>query len=320
LIQTGASHGPSKRRKGYAMVATSFVIMGSVGALVTWATAPESMLLVLRMGIGAATLAVFFARSALWAEVRRPGILKLLLVMAAIDSGTLLLFFTSMRLTNVAIGMFLLFLSPLWVALLAPPILHQRTDRMVWPGLGLAMAGLALIIVPPAVGTEVSVSFWGILCGLASGILLAGCLMLVSALRRRGLRSATIVIAEGALDVLFLLPLAVWQTWIVGSGLTSRDLLVGLVLGTLCMALTYMLLTEGMGFIPVQHVTILGYLEPLAAPLYAFLLVGEVPSDWTMLGGLLIIAAGVLVVLAGERQATLATQADPAEPNPMRLV
>ncbi len=234
--------------------------------------------------------------------------------MAAIDSATLLLFFTSMRLTSVAVGMFLLFLSPLWVALLAPPILHQRTDRMVWPGLGLAMAGLAFVIVPPAIGTELKPSFWGILCGLASGIGLAGFMMMVSALRRRGLRSATIVIAEGTLDALFLLPLAVWQTWIVGSGLTWRDLLVGLVLGIVCTALAYMLLTEGMGFIPVQHVPILGYLEPLVAPLYAFLLVGEVPAGWTMLGGLLIIVAGVIVVLTGEREAASAA---PAAREPM---
>ncbi|HJW74574.1 MAG TPA: DMT family transporter [Thermoleophilia bacterium] len=79
------------------------------------------------------------------------------------------------------------------------------------------------------------------------------------------------------------------QTWIVGSGLTSRDLVSGLILGTVCTAFTYMLWTEGVGFIPVQHVPILGYLEPLAAPPYAFVLVGEVPTFWTIAGGLLIV-------------------------------
>ena len=76
-----------------------------------------------------------------------------------------------------------------------------------------------------------------------------------------------------------------------------------MILGTVCTAFTYMLWTEGVGFIPVQHVHILGYLEPLAAPLYAFVLVGEVPTVWTVVGGLLIVAAGTLVVLGGQRQA-----------------
>jgi len=46
-------------------------------------------------------------------------------------------------------------------------------------------------------------------------------------------------------------------------------------------------------------VPILGYLEPLAAPLYAFVLVGETPGVWTLVGGLFIVGAGTLLVLKG---------------------
>lgn len=299
------------RTRGYAMVSVSYVIMGSIGALVTWVEAPESMLVVLRMAIAAAALSVFFARPRLWREIRQPGIFKLLVIMALLDSATLVLFFMSMRLTDVAIGMFLLFLSPLWVALLAPIVLQQRTEWIVWPSFAIAMGGLAFIIVPPVLGQDVRFSVWGVVCGLLAGMLLAGFMMSVSALRARGLRSATIVIAEGVLDTLFLLPLAVVQTWVLGSGLTGRDLLSGLILGTVCTAFTYMLWTEGVGFIPVQHVPILGYLEPMAAPLYALLLVGEVPSGWTLLGGLLIVAAGALVVLKGEKEVAAEAAAAP---------
>jgi drug/metabolite transporter (DMT)-like permease len=288
------------------MVAVAYLVMGSIGALVTWAPAPPSMLVVLRMGIAAAVLSVLFLRAPTWREMRRPGTPRLLLLMGVLDAFTLLLFFTSLRLTNVAVAMFLIFLSPLWVALLAPVVLRQRTDRVVWPGLAIALGGLALIIVPPALGEELRLSVWGIAAGLLSGMLLAGFMMVVSALRRRGLRSATIVIAEGTLDALILLPLAVWQTWVSGDGLTARDLVAGLLLGTVCTAFTYMLWTEGVGFIPVQHVPILGYLEPLAAPLYAYVLVGEVPSGWTLAGGLLIITAGALVILRGSEGRTAA--------------
>ncbi len=296
---SGAGPDMTKLRRGYAMVAVSFVVMGSIGAVVDWAQAPASMLVVLRMGIGALVLAAVFARRPMLAEIRRPGIPRLLLAMGAIDAVTLLLFFSSVRMTNVAIAMFLLFLSPLWVALLAPPILGAKTDRIVWPAFGIALAGLACIIVPPALGDELDLSLLGLIAALLSGIGLAGFMMTVNALRARGLRSATIVIVEGVLDVLILLPLAVWQTWVTGSGLTGRDIVAGLFLGTVCTAFAYLLLTEGMGFIPVQHVPILGYLEPLAAPLYAFVLVGETPGAWTLVGGLFIVGAGTLLVLKG---------------------
>jgi drug/metabolite transporter (DMT)-like permease len=296
---SGAGPDMTKLRRGYAMVAVSFVVMGSIGAVVDWAQAPASMLVVLRMGIGALVLAAVFARRPMLAEIRRPGIPRLLLAMGVIDAVTLLLFFSSVRMTNVAIAMFLLFLSPLWVALLAPPILGAKTDRIVWPAFGIALAGLACIIVPPALGDELDLSLLGLIAALLSGIGLAGFMMTVNALRARGVRSATIVIAEGALDVLILLPLAIGQTWVTGSGLTGRDIVAGLFLGTVCTAFAYLLLTEGMGFIPVQHVPILGYLEPLAAPLYAFVLVGETPGVWTLVGGLFIVGAGTLLVLKG---------------------
>jgi drug/metabolite transporter (DMT)-like permease len=300
----------SDRARGYGMVAFSYVVMGAIGALVLWADAPESMVLVLRMGIAFVALAIFFARPWMWREIRRPGVLKLLLLMGVLDSGTLLLFFISMRLTNVAIGMFVMFLSPLWVALLVPPILKQRTDRIVFPALGLAMGGLAFIIVPPMIGEELRLSVWGIVAGLLAGVLLAGFMMCVSELRRT-VRAATVVTTECALDTLLVLPLAVWQTFVSGNGLTTRDLLSGLILGVVCTAFTYMIWTEGVGFIPVQHVPILGYLEPLSAPLYALVLVGEWPSWTTLVGGLLIVAAGVLVVLKGEKETAAEAAAAP---------
>ena len=49
----------------------------------------------------------------------------------------------------------------------------------------------------------------------------------------------------------------------------------------------------------VEHASILGYLEPVSAPFYALLLLGEAPAATTVVGGALIVVAGVLVVTFG---------------------
>ena len=67
-----------------------------------------------------------------------------------------------------------------------------------------------------------------------------------------------------------------------------------------------------MGLIKVQHSSILGYLEPVSAPLYAFLLLGQAISVWTILGGALIVGAGLLVVLFGEREEDASASLEPA--------
>ncbi len=81
-----------------------------------------------------------------------------------------------------------------------------------------------------------------------------------------------------AINSVILLPLALWQTVGAGYHLTGRDLVAGIVLGVVCTALAYTLWTEGMRRMRVQHTSILGYLEPVSAPFYALLLLGQRPG------------------------------------------
>jgi DME family drug/metabolite transporter len=222
----------------------------------------------------------------------------------------LLLFFVAMRDTSVAIGMFLLFLAPVWVALLAPRVFRARTERIVYPALVLALAGLAAILLPSLLGEGVKLSAGGVAAGLAAGLGYAAFQLIVKDLTRR-VAAVTIVVAETWLDAVILLPLALVQTVGAGYQLTTRDLVAGVVLGIVCTALAYMMWTAGMGRIKVQHSSIMGYLEPVSGPIYALLLLGQAISLWTVAGGALIVAAGVLVVLFGEHEEEGAVSLEP---------
>ena len=137
---------------GYLLVAVSFLVWGSIGALVRMTTMPESALLAARMVIGATLVAMVFARRPMLAELRDRRTIGWLLLMGLFSSSTLLLFFFALRLAGVAIGMFLMFTGPVYVALAAPRLLHQRHDRIVYPALALAVAGMAAILLPGLLG------------------------------------------------------------------------------------------------------------------------------------------------------------------------
>ena len=116
----------------------------------------------------------------------------------------------------------------------------------------------------------------------------------------RRARSTTVALGEMALDAVFLLPLAAWQVVGAGYHFTRNDWIASLALGVLCTAIPYVLYAEGLQRIRVEHAfPILGYLEPVSAPFYALLLLGEAPEAATILGGALIVVAGVLVVVFG---------------------
>lgn len=289
----------ARQLQGYAMVGGSFLIMGSIGALVDYASAPESMLLVLRMAVAGVVLGVIFARRRPLAGLRTPGVPLRLLTLCVVDTLALLFFFVSLRMTNVAIGMFLTFTAPVWVALMAPRVLRTRTEPIVYVAVAIALAGLATIVVPSLSGQAVRVSVLGLFLGAGSGLAYATFQMIVKGLSRQ-VSSVTIVLSETVVDGLLLLPLALWQTVGAGYSLTRRDLLVAAILGVVCTALAYTLWTEGQRRVRVQHASILGYLEPVSAPVYALLLLGEHPNVWTLIGGALIVVAGALVMYFGE--------------------
>jgi len=301
----------SRAARGYLLVAGSFLIMGLIGALVEWATAPESALLVLRFAMAGLVLGVVFARRRPLAGAARRSVWPRLLLMAAVDAFTLLLFFVAIRGTSVAIGMFLQFLAPVWVALIAPRVFRARTEPIVYPALAVALAGLAVILTPSLLGEGVKISSWGVTAGLLAGLGYAAFQLVVKDLTRR-VSAVTIVFTEAWLDTLILLPLALWQTVGAAYQLTTRDLLAGVVLGVVCTALAYLMWTHGMSMIKVQHSSILGYLEPVSAPLYALLLLGQGISVWTAIGGALIVVAGLLVVLLGEHEEEGVTSLEPA--------
>jgi drug/metabolite transporter (DMT)-like permease len=248
-------------------------------------------------------VAAVFARRPMLAELRDRRTLGWLLLMGLFSSSTLLLFFLALRLTGVAIGMFLFFTGPVYVALAAPRLLRQRADRIVYPALGLAVAGMLVILLPGFLGAG-GLSVAGIVCGVASGLLYAGYALTAKFLTRTR-RSVTIALSEMAIDAVIVAPLAFWQLARSGYHLTGHDLAVVLVIGVACTAIPYVLYVEGLSRIRVEHASILGYLEPVSAPIYALLLLGEATTVSTIAGGALIVVAGVLVVVFGSRQRDL---------------
>jgi drug/metabolite transporter (DMT)-like permease len=201
--------------RGYLLVAGSFLIMGLIGALVDWATAPESALLVIRFATAGLVLGVVFARRRPLAGAGAPGVWPRLLVMGLVDAFTLLLFFVAIRGTSVAIGMFLQFLAPVWVALLAPRVSRVPTERIVYPALAIALGGLVVILAPSLLSEGIRLSAGGVAAGLVAGVGYAFFQLVVKDLTKR-VSAVTIVFTEAWLDALILLPLALWQT--VGSG------------------------------------------------------------------------------------------------------
>ena len=91
----------------------------------------------------------------------------------------------------------------------------------------------------------------------------------------------------------------------IAGGLTAAwgsprvDWLWLLVLGLVHTALGVSLYLAALAEVPAVHAGILGYLEPAGAVVCGWLFLHEHPGPATIVGAVLIVAAGILVVRAG---------------------
>jgi drug/metabolite transporter (DMT)-like permease len=298
--KTAGASGPGERRDsfGYGLVIGSYLLFGISASLVTWADAPQSVLLVIRFSLATLVLLAVFVRRHPLRGILQPGRWQRLLLMGVLDAFTMIGYFYAVRAVGVAIATFFLFLQPVWVAIIAPRFLHTATERIVYLALAVALAGMALILWPSFTGGAVDLSVVGLVAALAAGWAFAFFQMIVKGLTRE-VSSITLVTVECLLDALFLLPLALWQFTAWGQGLTARDWTAAVVMGLVATALGYTMWMDGVARVRVQHSSILGLLTPVAAPVYALIFLGQGIDAWTIAGGALILLAAALVVVYG---------------------
>jgi DME family drug/metabolite transporter len=129
----------------------------------------------------------------------------------------------------------------------------------------------------------------GNLDALASGLTWAGTVMGLRWLGRRSddpratqpsLVAGNLIAAGAALPL--ALPVITFNT---------SDLVILLFLGVFQIGLAYVCLSSGISGVPALEASLLLLLEPVLNPVWAWLVHGEMPTGWALLGGAIIMAA-----------------------------
>ncbi len=208
-------------------------------------------------------------------------------------AATMILFVTGNKLTTSAATIFLQSTAPLYLLLLGPLLLHEpvrRRDLGVIVALG---AGLVMMLLGADQPMATAPDPWrGNVIALLSGVAWAFTLLGLRWLGRgAGAREAGLaaVVAGNVIAFLFCLPFALPVAH-AGRG----DVLSIAYLGVFQIGLAYTFLTAGIAHVRALAAALLLLLEPVLNPLWAWVVQGETPGVWTILGGLLILS-GTLV-------------------------
>jgi drug/metabolite transporter (DMT)-like permease len=211
------------------------------------------------------------------------------------------LFFAALQRAPVGLVTLLVYLSPVLVAALSPVVLGEAVSRRVLGAIGLSLIGLVLLLGPGTEGVEVT----GVVYALLAAVLLAVLILNAKVLSPRygGLRLS---LAQVAVATVVLLPFS-----ILGDGRwpVREDLGWVLLLGVVYTGIGLVIYLGALGKIPAVHTSVLSYLEPLSAAVLGALVLDEQLGVGTVVGGLLVIAGGLLVLgEPGDEDAVVSTE------------
>ena len=193
---------------------------------------------------------------------------------------------------TVANALFIFSCAPFVAGFLGWILLGERVATRTWFAIGVTMVGLAVMV-----GSELAVSHYlGTLLALWIPIAYAASIIAVRSSKRDNMLVALCLagLVAGGLSAIFVTDYA----------LTSRDLIISLYLGVFQVGVGFTLVVLGSRYVPAAQVGLLALVEPVLAPVWAWMGVGEVPSLATIVGGTIIFLAittdGILNIKSSE--------------------
>jgi drug/metabolite transporter (DMT)-like permease len=198
-------------------------------------------------------------------------------------------FFQSIQVSSVAIGLLSYSTFPVFTTFLEPLFVKERLVRMNLFFSLLCLFGVFLIIPSFHISDT---TFRGVLWGLLSGFSFA-ILAIFNRKLTQSLSPLRIAFYEDFFATIFLLPFL----FMLRPSLSGREILLLIILGTVCTAGSHTLFIRGMRSIKAQTASIISSLEPVYGIFFAYLFLNEIPSIRTIVGGSIILLSQVLIII-----------------------
>ncbi len=260
-------------RRALLLLLLTAVLWSLGGVLIKWVNWNPVAIAGIRSLIGAALIGTAFHRELrfTWTFNQIGG--------AVAYAGTVVLFVIANKLTTAANAILLQYTAPVYVALFSPWFLGEQADRRDWLTLLVMLGGMALFFMD-------ELSFDGYLgnsIALVSGLCFA---WLTLFLRRQK--------DSSSLPSLFLgnLLAGVIGLPFMFQSIPDLSSCVGLLLmGVVQLGLPYILYALALRHVRAVEGILVPMIEPVLNPVWVFLMMGEKPSPWAIVGGAMILGA-----------------------------
>ena len=270
-------------------VIAAAVLWSTGGLFIKWTSLSGLELSFGRSLLAAITVAIFTRHEGF-------GLNKVTALASVLYAALLLLFVLATKETTAANAIFLQYTAPVYLLILEPLIYKEKFRRRDLIVVTACVIGMSLFFVGKLRPQDVT----GNLLALASGFCFACYFLLLRHSTARSVNRASSVIYGNLLLVLVAATAGLKAL----PEMNRHDALSVVYLGVVQIGVAYTLFTVAMARgVRSLDAGIVGYIEPVLNPVWVFLVIGERPSSWALVGGAIIVIAVVCHTLVEARYA-----------------
>lgn len=215
-------------------------------------------------------------------------------VAAVLYAVLVILFVLATKETTAANAIFLQYTAPVYLLILEPLVYKEKFRGRDLATVLVCLGGMGLFFVGQLRPQDVT----GNMMALASGFCFALYFLLLRHPQARLVNRASSVIYGNLLVVMVAAP---WG-FAALSHVGPHDWFSVIYLGVVQLGISYVLFTVGMERgVRSLDAGIICYIEPVLNPVWVFLVLGERPSQWALLGGAIITTAVIIHMLVDTR-------------------
>jgi drug/metabolite transporter (DMT)-like permease len=288
-MRTGpATAADSKRPQGIAAVAACAFLWSTSGLFIKLVPWNPFAIAGIRSLLGGLVMLAWLRRPHLtWSRTQ--------IAAAVFYAATMIMFVAANKFTTSANAILLQYGAPVYTALLAAPLLGERTHGYDWLTIAVILGGMVLFFLDKlSVG-----SLTGNLLAVASGVTFAFAMILLRK-QKEGSPLESLMLAQFLTFAVSIPSLFSDMPGSGGSGPAASGMpavyawLALLFLGVFQMGLSAILLSYGVRHVTAVQSFLITTIEPIFNPVWVFLLLGEKPTGFALAGGIVILAATTL--------------------------
>lgn len=192
-------------------------------------------------------------------------------------AGAMITFVVATVMTTAANAILLQYTMPVFTALFGLWLLKERVTRLDWGVIIIVVGGMALFFLD-----ELTLDgLWGNFIAILSAVFFAF-LIIFMRMQKSGSPVETVILGN-------MITFVVCLPFIIQEPPTGTSLLPLSYLGIFQLGLPFVLYSTAIKYITAIDAVLIQTIEPVLNPIWVFLVIGEEPGSWAIIGGAMVL-------------------------------